>query len=51
MQTQTLKVDLAPDQKEALAIARRRQQEEERKARIFNAKQRSLGVPLESILC
>jgi len=44
MQTQTIRPELAPDQKEALAIARRRQMEEERKARIFNAKERTAGV-------
>lgn len=32
------------DRKEAAAIERRRQYEEERKARIFNARQRVIGV-------
>jgi len=43
-QSQVLKPDLPPDQKEFLAIERRRRLEEERKSRIFNSKQRTMGV-------
>jgi hypothetical protein len=38
------KLDLPVDYKEAAAIERRRNQEEQRKARIFNAKTRLIGV-------
>lgn len=38
------KLDLVPDHKEAQAIERRRAQEEARKARVFNAKYRIIGV-------
>lgn len=38
------KLDLPVDYKEAAAIERRRQMEEERKSRIFNAKTRIIGV-------
>lgn len=38
------KITTEQDIREAAAIERRRQNEEERKARIFNAKQRILGV-------
>ena len=38
------KLDLPVDYKEAAAIERRRQMEEERKTRIFNAKARQIGV-------
>ena len=38
------KLDLPVDYKEAAAIERRRQMEEERKTRIFNAKARTIGV-------
>jgi len=38
------KLDLPIDLKEAAAIERRRNQEEQRKARIFNSKTRMIGV-------
>lgn len=37
------------DRKEAAAIERRRQYEKERKARIFNARQRVIGVRILNI--
>jgi hypothetical protein len=36
--------DVSREQQEARVIDRRRRLEEERKARIFNAKQRTIGV-------
>ncbi|ESN91169.1 hypothetical protein HELRODRAFT_90340 [Helobdella robusta] len=41
------KIDVPIDYKESAAIERRRQQEEERKARIFNARVRQIGVDEE----
>ena len=38
------KLDLPVDYKEAAAIERRRNMEEQRKSRIFNAKSRTIGV-------
>ena len=38
------KLDLPIDYKEAAAIERRRNMEEQRKSRIFNAKTRTIGV-------
>lgn len=38
------KLDLPVDYKEAAAIERRRNMEEQRKSRIFNAKVRTIGV-------
>ncbi|XP_076447852.1 RIB43A-like with coiled-coils protein 2 [Babylonia areolata] len=43
------KLDLPVDYKEAAAIERRRQMEEERKSRIFNAKTRTIGVDRQAI--
>ncbi|KAK7102757.1 RIB43A-like with coiled-coils protein 2 [Littorina saxatilis] len=43
------KLDLPVDYKEAAAIERRRQMEEERKTRIFNAKTRIIGVDRQAV--
>lgn len=43
------KLDLPVDYKEAAAIERRRNMEEQRKSRIFNAKTRTIGVDLQAI--
>ena len=43
------KLDLPVDYKEAAAIERRRNQEEQRKSRIFNAKTRLIGVDKQAI--
>jgi len=43
------KVDLPIDLKEAAAIERRRNQEEQRKARIFNSKTRMIGVDEQAL--
>ncbi|KAL8609914.1 hypothetical protein ACOMHN_016389 [Nucella lapillus] len=43
------KLDLPVDYKEAAAIERRRQMEDERKTRIFNAKSRTIGVDRQAI--
>ncbi|KAK7490046.1 hypothetical protein BaRGS_00018746 [Batillaria attramentaria] len=43
------KLDLPVDYKEAAAIERRRQMEEERKTRIFNAKTRQIGVDMQAL--
>jgi len=43
------KLDLPIDYKEAAAIERRRNQEEHRKSRIFNAKTRLIGVDLQAL--
>lgn len=43
------KLDLPIDRKEAAAIERRRNQEEQRKSRIFNAKTRLIGVDEQAI--
>jgi hypothetical protein len=44
------KLDLPVDYKEAAAIERRRNMEEQRKSRIFNAKTRTIGVILLLLL-
>jgi len=43
------KLDLPIDMKEAAAIERRRNQEEQRKARIFNSKTRQIGVDEQAL--
>ena len=43
------KFDLPIDYKEAAAIERRRNMEEQRKSRIFNAKVRTIGVDLQAL--
>ncbi len=43
------KLDLPIDYKEAAAIERRRNQEEQRKSRIFNARTRLIGVDSQAI--
>ena len=43
------KLDLPIDYKEAAAIERRRNQEEQRKSRIFNAKTRIIGIDKQAI--
>ena len=43
------KLDLPIDYKEAAAIERRRNQEEQRKSRIFNAKTRVIGLDLQAL--
>jgi len=43
------KLDLPVDYREASAIERRRNQEEQRKSRIFNAKTRIMGVDLDAV--
>lgn len=43
------KLDLPVDYKEAAAIERRRNQEEQRKSRIFNAKTRLIGIDMQSL--
>jgi len=43
------KLDLPIDLKEAAAIERRRNQEEQRKARIFNSKTRLIGVDEQAL--
>jgi len=43
------KLDLPIDLKEAAAIERRRNQEEQRKARIFNSKTRTIGVDEQAL--
>lgn len=43
------KLDLPVDYKEAAAIERRRNMEEQRKSRIFNAKTRTIGVDLQAL--
>lgn len=43
------KLDLPVDYKEAAAIERRRNQEEQRKSRIFNAKTRLIGIDKQAI--
>ena len=43
------KLDLPIDLKEAAAIERRRAQEEQRKARIFNSKTRVIGVDEQAL--
>lgn len=43
------KLDLPIDYKEAAAIERRRNQEEQRKSRIFNSKTRIIGVDLQAL--
>ena len=44
------KLDLPVDYKEAAAIERRRNMEEQRKSRIFNSKSRTIGVSPETCL-
>ena len=43
------KLDLPIDRKEAAAIERRRNQEEQRKSRIFNAKSRLIGIDEQAL--
>ncbi|NP_001088729.1 uncharacterized protein LOC495993 [Xenopus laevis] len=43
------KVDLLPDPKEIAAIERRRNQEQQRQSRIFNAKCRIIGVDVQTL--
>lgn len=43
------KLDLPVDYKEAAAIERRRNMEEQRKSRIFNSKSRTIGVDLQAL--
>jgi len=43
------KLDLPVDYKEAAAIERRRNMEEQRKSRIFNAKTRTIGVDVQAL--
>ncbi len=43
------KLDLPVDYKEAAAIERRRNMEEQRKSRIFNAKTRLIGIDLQAV--
>ena len=43
------KLDLPVDYKEAAAIERRRNQEEQRKSRIFNAKTRIIGIDKQAV--
>ena len=43
------KLDLPIDYKEAAAIERRRNMEEQRKSRIFNAKTRLIGIDLQAV--
>lgn len=43
------KLDLPIDRKEAAAIERRRNQEEQRKSRIFNAKTRIIGIDQQAV--
>lgn len=43
------KLDLPIDYKEAAAIERRRNLEEQRKSRIFNAKTRLIGVDVQAL--
>ena len=43
------KIDLPVDYKEAAAIERRRNQEEQRKSRIFNAKTRQIGIDEQAL--
>ena len=43
------KVDIPPDQREKLAVEARRKREEERKDRIFNARERTMGLDLNTI--
>ena len=43
------KLDLPIDYKEAAAIERRRNIEEQRKSRIFNAKTRIIGIDLQAV--
>ena len=43
------KLDLPIDYREAAAIERRRNQEEQRKSRIFNAKTRIIGIDLQAV--
>ena len=43
------KLDLPIDYKEAAAIERRRNQEEQRKSRIFAAKTRIIGLDLQAV--
>ena len=43
------KLDLPIDYKEAAAIERRRNQEEQRKSRIFNAKTRLIGIDMQAL--
>ncbi len=43
------KLDLPVDYKEAAAIERRRNMEEQRKSRIFNAKTRIIGIDQQAI--
>ncbi len=43
------KLDLPVDYKEAAAIERRKNMEEQRKSRIFNAKTRLIGVDMQAL--
>ncbi|XP_053551470.1 RIB43A-like with coiled-coils protein 1 [Bombina bombina] len=43
------KVDLPPDLKEAAAIERRRNREQQRQSRVFNAKFRTIGVDVDTL--
>ena len=43
------KLDLPVDYKEAAAIERRRNMEEQRKSRIFNAKTRIIGIDIQAV--
>ena len=43
------KLDLPVDYKEAAAIERRRNMEEQRKSRIFNAQTRLIGIDLQAV--
>ncbi|ELU01955.1 hypothetical protein CAPTEDRAFT_104602 [Capitella teleta] len=43
------KLDLPIDRKEAAAIERRKNQEEQRKSRIFNAKTRQIGIDEQAL--
>ena len=43
------KLDLPVDYREASAIERRKNMEEQRKSRIFNAKTRLIGIDLQAV--
>ena len=43
------KLDLPVDYREAAAIERRRNQEQQRKSRIFNAKTRTIGIDVQAL--